>query len=92
VTFSDQPIGEAVVDCPLAKKRKPPGWLELELVNEDGSPVPWAEYRVVLPGGAVAKGYLDRNGFARLEGLHPGSCEIAFPNVDPGGSDASEVR
>ena len=37
---------------------------------------------ITLPDGTVAQGTLDNNGFARVDGIDPGSCQITFPNLD----------
>jgi hypothetical protein len=57
-------------------------WIEIELVDEEDEPVPSEKYDIKLPDGSVAKGTLDGNGFARIEGIDPGTCEITFPNLD----------
>ena len=57
-------------------------WIEIELVDEEDEPVPSEKYEIKLPDGSVAKGTLDGNGFARIEGIDPGTCEITFPNLD----------
>ena len=57
-------------------------WIEIELVDEEDEPVPGEKYEVKLPDGSVAKGTLDGDGFARIEGIDPGTCEITFPNLD----------
>jgi hypothetical protein len=57
-------------------------WLEIELVDEVGNPVPGEQYAVELPGGAIRMGRLDENGRARIEGLDPGACNVSFPNLD----------
>jgi hypothetical protein len=37
----------------------------------------------VLPDGqTLAEGTLDEKGFARVEGVDPGSCKVTFPNLD----------
>ena len=58
-------------------------WIEIELVDENGKPVPGEEYKVTLPDGStVASGTLDGKGKARVEGIDPGSCKVTFPNLD----------
>jgi type VI secretion system secreted protein VgrG len=64
-----------------AKKRKK-SWIEIELVGEDGSPIPGEAYKITLPDGTVAEGTLDDKGLARVDGIDPGNCQIAFPNLD----------
>jgi len=58
-------------------------WLEFEMVDGDNKPVTGVAYRVILSDGATAaEGTLDEKGFARLEGIEPGSCKITFPDLD----------
>ena len=51
-------------------------------MGEDDEPVPGEVYRVTLPDGKVAEGTLDEKGFARVEGIDPGTCKVTFPNLD----------
>ncbi len=64
------------------EKAQKPSWIEIELVDEDGAPVPGERYRIELPDGSVAQGTLDAKGVARVEGIEPGNCKITFPNLD----------
>jgi phage protein D len=58
-------------------------WLELELVDQDGSPVPRARFEVVTADGEERSGYLDDRGRAHLEGIKPGKCWVSYPDLDP---------
>lgn len=63
-----------------AEKRS---WIEIELVDEEKQPVPGERYKITLPDGeTVAEGTLDDKGFARVDGMEPGSCKITFPELD----------
>lgn len=57
-------------------------WIDIELVDDDGEPVPYERYRVKAPDGTVFEGYLDANGQARVSGIDPGSCDVTFPGLD----------
>ena len=58
-------------------------WIEIEMVDEEDNPVPGERYAVTLPNGRVARGTLDENGFARINGIRPpGNCRIEFPDLD----------
>ncbi len=57
-------------------------WIEIELIDEEDAPVPGEKYEITLPDGSVAKGTLDQNGFARVDGIDPGTCQITFPDLD----------
>lgn len=65
----------------LSKKKKK-SWIEIVLVDEEDNPVPGEEYEIVLPDKTVQKGSLDEKGFARVDGVEPGNCEISFPKLD----------
>jgi type VI secretion system secreted protein VgrG len=63
-------------------RKKKTGWIEIELVDENGMPAAGQGYRVTLPDGSVATGTLDPDGFARVEGFEPGNCKVTFPELD----------
>ena len=57
--------------------------IEIELRDEEGNPIAGERYEIKLPDGQrVARGTLDENGFARVEGFEPGECEVTFPDLD----------
>ena len=59
-------------------------WIELMLVYEsNGLPVAGMAYEVTLPDGkTIASGSTDEKGFARVDNIDPGSCQISFPGLD----------
>lgn len=57
-------------------------WIEIELIDEADEPVPGERYEIELPDGSFAKGTLDQNGFARVDGIDPGTCKVTFPELD----------
>lgn len=57
-------------------------WIEIELVDESDEPVPGEKYKITLPDGRVTTGTLDQNGFARVDGIDPGTCQVTFPELD----------
>ena len=79
--FSNTAAGGAVQECP---PEEPSHWLEIELHDEEGFPVPYEEYLVTLPGAdEPVRGYLDETGWARLEPIEAaGTCSVTFPNID----------
>jgi hypothetical protein len=84
------PLGSAVAMCP--PHPKPVHWIEIELVGEDDQPIPWEEYLVTLPDGTEAAGYLDENGFVRIDNIEQaGMCRIRFPRLDREAWEEAEV-
>jgi len=57
-------------------------WIEIELVDEAGGPVPGEKYSIKLPDGRTETGTLDGKGFARVAPIDPGTCEVSFPELD----------
>jgi type VI secretion system secreted protein VgrG len=57
-------------------------WIEIVMVDEDNNPVTGEAYSITLPDASVAFGTLDDKGFARVEGIDPGTCQITFPDLD----------
>jgi len=73
------------------KPHKPPeteeeaekkSWIEIEMIDEENEPVPGEKYKITLPDDSVAEGTLDNKGFARVNGIDPGTCKITFPELD----------
>ncbi len=57
-------------------------WIEIELVDEEGNPVPDEAYRITLPDGSSVTGTLDSNGFARHDDIPAGYCDVTFTDLD----------
>jgi hypothetical protein len=64
------------------EKAKKPSWIEIKMVDEDDKPVAGMPYRVTLSDNSVCEGTLDDKGFARIDGIEPGSCKVTFPGLD----------
>jgi type VI secretion system secreted protein VgrG len=64
------------------EKEKKRSWIEIELVGEDDKPIPGERYEITLPDGSLARGTLDEKGFARVDGIEPGTCQVCFPELD----------
>ena len=87
MTPSDESLSKyspdvVVAPCPLQGRPKV-HWIEIELLDQDGSPVPYEEYTIKTPGNPPVTGLLDEQGFARIENIQdPAECEVTFPNLD----------
>lgn len=56
-------------------------WVEFELLDEDGKPVPNIPFRVKLPDGTIVNSTLNAQGRARFPTVVPGNCEFSFPEI-----------
>lgn len=57
-------------------------WIEIELRDEEGKPLPGEVYKVVTSDNRSRTGTLDDKGLARVEGIKKGNCNVSFPNLD----------
>lgn len=57
-------------------------WIQIRLLDETGSPMAGAKYRIEPPSGGPIDGALDDSGEARHEGLKPGACKVSFPELE----------
>ena len=64
------------------KSEEEKSWIEIEMLGEDDKPIPGEKYKIILPDDTVAQGTLDEKGFARIEGIEPGTCKVSFPDLD----------
>jgi len=56
-------------------------WIDIQLNDEEGNPVPGEKYRVTDSTGEVHEGSLDAKGYARVI-VPPGDNEVTFPDLD----------
>jgi hypothetical protein len=57
-------------------------WVDIQLLDPDGNPVPGAKYKLKITDGSVRDGSLDGEGRVRVSGIDPGSCTVWFPDFD----------
>lgn len=65
-------------------------FIEIELLDDEGKPIANEAWFVELPDGSTKSGRTDANGFARIDGVDPGTAKVSFPDLDkdsynPGG-------
>jgi phage baseplate assembly protein gpV len=75
---------------PAAQAKKETTWIEIKLVDENGTPAANRAYRITAPDGTVKEGKTDPGGIARLEGIEPGECEVTLLPDPATGSDSNE--
>jgi hypothetical protein len=74
--FTSTPAVTPVLTC------QPRTWVGIQLVDRLCRPVAGEPYRITLPDGRVVEGKTDGNGAAGADDFDPGSCRIAFPELD----------
>jgi len=57
-------------------------FIEIEMVDDKGRPVPDLAYHIEGPDGKQYDGTLDADGKARVDDIEPGNCRITFPDLD----------
>jgi hypothetical protein len=74
----------SLIDRPVRDRKvvEQKTWIEIELLDEFGTPVLSEPYTLRLPDGSTRRGTLDRLGRARVDGIEPGMCEVSFPRID----------
>ncbi|NRD71629.1 DUF2345 domain-containing protein [Psychrobacter okhotskensis] len=70
--------GQFVSGLPSNILDEPPTFIELNYLHDDETPVSSAPYRVEFADGSVREGILDKNGFARLEGVPKGQAHVYY--------------
>ena len=70
------------IEAQTDKEKEETTWIEIELLDEEDKPVSGEKYEVELPDGTMAKGTLDGNGFAKVDGIESGECKVSFPELD----------
>ena len=76
------PAHKAPKDQSEEEKKEKTDFIEIELLDEEGNGVSGEKYEIELPDGTLAKGTLDGDGFARVDGVKPGQCKVSFPDLD----------
>ncbi|MCK4341528.1 MAG: type VI secretion system tip protein VgrG [Phycisphaerae bacterium] len=78
-----EPEAPGLVWEPEEVEEKITSWIEIELVDEDGQPVPGERYEITMPDGeTIKKGTTSNKGQAHVSVPEPGTCQISFPALD----------
>lgn len=59
-----------------------PHWIEFELVDQLGDPVPGEPYKVRLPDQSLRTGTTDKDGKVRFECITAGEATICYTGLD----------
>ncbi|MBP1691697.1 MAG: hypothetical protein H6Q32_1049 [Bacteroidetes bacterium] len=74
-----QPVAAA---APARQTRRDKTWIEIELVDNEGNPVPNEPCRLNLPDDSIWEGTTNAEGVVRVDFIDHGQCEVCFPNLD----------
>ncbi len=72
----------------VARRIPPPtpatgtAWVEVEVVDNDGKPLPYQKVRVIDGGGTPRIAFSDSKGIARVDGMAKGECKITLADLD----------
>ncbi|MEO6800583.1 MAG: type VI secretion system tip protein TssI/VgrG [Rhodanobacter sp.] len=70
-------------DAADPKNKDKKHYIEVELKDDAGKPVPGEKLRVTLPDGStVAEGTTDEKGLFKVTNIDPGQCKVTFPKLD----------
>jgi hypothetical protein len=75
-------LSDLVAISPSKAIRLEKTWVEFQLVDDDGAPIPNAAFEVTLTDGSIMTGRLNSSGACRFENIDPGNCQIKFPEID----------
>lgn len=67
-----------------AEEEGPRAWIEVELQDAQGRPVPDQTCRIKLTDGSEVEKRTDKFGVVRVDELEPGVCEVSFPELKDG--------
>lgn len=81
--------GASTAKKPEEKKPEPEPpkektWIRVKVVDPDDNPVAGVKLELKLPDGSVRKVTVDDSGEIDIDGIDPGSCELALPEYDGG--------
>jgi type VI secretion system secreted protein VgrG len=91
ITYQATPVEATALEPPahaFAPAEVPPeeekitSWVEIELVDEEGQPVPDELYELTYPDGTTRRGKLDRNGLAHIGLREQMDIQVTFPHFD----------
>jgi hypothetical protein len=81
--YGQQKVGDKPENQAPESEEEKNSWIEIELKDKDGRPVPGEAYEVRdMDGVVVGSGSLNDEGKARVEGLKPGPHQVTFPQHD----------
>ena len=90
VTYTAAPVEDEALEVEQGEftpveyetEEKITSWVEIELVDEAGQPVPYELYELTYPDGKKRRGQLDLRGQAHIGLPEPITIDVSFPHLD----------
>lgn len=73
-----EPVAEQIRSAKIVKT-----WVEMEVVDEQGRPMPNQAYLCMLPDGVIRQGETDSQGRVRFHGIEPGNRAFSLTKLSP---------
>jgi phage protein D len=67
--------------APAPKPEEPLSWISLELVDDQGKPIPYVKYELITSDGEILNGNVAADGKVRITGIKKGTCKVRFPDL-----------
>ena len=74
----NEPVAEQIRTAKIIKT-----WVEMEVVDDQGRPLPNQDYLCMLPDGTLREGQTDAQGRVRFDGIDPGNCAFSLTKLSP---------
>jgi hypothetical protein len=76
-------LGDAAPNAPVVQAcSTDPHWIEFELVDAEGRPVPGEPFRIRLPDQSLRTGRTDQAGKVRFECITAGEAKVCYTGFD----------
>lgn len=79
-TFVDVPVLAEI--SAIEKLLEEKTYVEFQLLDHKGDPIPLVGYIITLPDGEKRHGKLDNNGVVFINNISHGKCDIIFPDIE----------
>ncbi|MEM7154397.1 MAG: hypothetical protein AAF799_16240 [Myxococcota bacterium] len=80
---ADQEFGNDAADGTTKSCPTESTWIDIEMVDEDGKPIPRLRFQIFRPDGSLlGHGRLDDAGCGGFERIEDGDYEVCFPDLD----------
>ncbi|MCC6877813.1 MAG: carboxypeptidase regulatory-like domain-containing protein [Sandaracinaceae bacterium] len=76
------PIAPPQGEEPAPAETRELDWIEVEIVDGQGHPMPFVQVEIELPNGQSRRQMTNENGWLRLDAIPAGQCTVRLPRWD----------